>query len=122
MYIKIKAEGKRFTLPLPNSATQNREKVIQASRERYMKPVKTDQVESYNEVGIREKAEREAVSINRPAQGSVGSQSAKASQNFPRWEDQHKDLEPIKKPESKAPSQQAGSHPSQSHHPNVHQA
>jgi hypothetical protein len=29
-----------FTLPLPNSATQNREKVIKASRERYMKPVK----------------------------------------------------------------------------------
>lgn len=29
-----------FTLPLPNSQTQNREKVIRSSKERYMKPVK----------------------------------------------------------------------------------
>ena len=29
-----------FTLPLPNSHTQNKEKVIKSSRERYMKPVK----------------------------------------------------------------------------------
>ncbi len=31
-----------YTLPLPNSATQNREKVIKSSRERYTKPVKDD--------------------------------------------------------------------------------
>lgn len=74
-----------FTLPLPNSATQNREKVILASRERYMKPVKSSNVESFNEVDIREKAEREA-----------GIPAA------PRWEDQHKDPMPT------APAVQAG--------------
>ena len=31
-----------FTLPLPNSITQNREKVIKSSRERYTKPVKAE--------------------------------------------------------------------------------
>jgi len=29
-----------YTLPLPNSRTQNKEKVIRSSRERYMKPVR----------------------------------------------------------------------------------
>ncbi len=34
-----------YTLPLPNSRTQNREKVIRSSRERYMKPVKKDSID-----------------------------------------------------------------------------
>lgn len=34
-----------YTLPLPNSRTQNREKVIKSSQERYMKPVKKDEVQ-----------------------------------------------------------------------------
>lgn len=34
-----------YTLPLPMSRTQNREKVIKASKERYMKPVKKEVVE-----------------------------------------------------------------------------
>lgn len=33
-----------YTLPLPRSRTQNREKVIRSSKERYMKPVKKDEV------------------------------------------------------------------------------
>lgn len=34
-----------FTLPLPRSVTQNREKVIRMTRERYMKPVKEEVIE-----------------------------------------------------------------------------
>jgi len=34
-----------YTLPLPRSVTQNREKVIRMTRERYMKPVKADVIE-----------------------------------------------------------------------------
>lgn len=42
-----------YTLPLPMSRTQNREKVIKASKERYMKPVKTENVESKHEESKR---------------------------------------------------------------------
>lgn len=46
-----------YTLPLPNSMTQNREKVIKASQERYMKPVKNDDIESKHEEAKREAKE-----------------------------------------------------------------
>jgi len=46
-----------YTLPLPNSMTQNREKVIKASQERYMKPVKNDDIESKHDEAKREAKE-----------------------------------------------------------------
>lgn len=39
-----------YTLPLPMSRTQNREKVVRASKERYMKPVKKEVVELHRGV------------------------------------------------------------------------
>ena len=49
-----------YTLPLPMSRTQNREKVVQASKERYMKPIKKDNIESKFEEGKRMVKEAEA--------------------------------------------------------------
>jgi len=49
-----------YTLPLPMSRTQNREKVIKASKERYMRPVRDDSIESKHNEGKRMAKEAEA--------------------------------------------------------------
>ncbi|MBI5044837.1 MAG: DUF87 domain-containing protein [Candidatus Levybacteria bacterium] len=60
-----------YTLPLPNSETQNREKVIQASKERYMKPVvKEVAVDTLASVAARAQIAQEdaAKSFSQPVQ------------------------------------------------------
>lgn len=62
-----------YTLPLPNSMTQNREKVIRASKERYMKPVKKDEVRIAG-VHVPPQPAPSAQSVQQPQQGQSASQ------------------------------------------------
>lgn len=75
-----------YTLPLPMSRTQNRQKVIKSSKERYMKPVKKDEVESKHEESKRlakessEKGDQEAVKTGL-ATGALASLKKEAKQD-----------------------------------------
>jgi hypothetical protein len=76
-----------YTLPLPMSRTQNREKVIKASKERYMKPVKNDNVESKHEEFKRLAKEED----NKVTQSEKKEESAKSQDGNAKVEEKHAD-------------------------------